>query len=154
MKLRNLFIVGLLAVAAITTTASAQNYRTAGGLFIDFGDGSTLVGPHVKHFFTNQIAGQGSVLFGSGFTAIGVDVSYNASIPGAQGLSWNLGVGPQAWIGKNATSFALRPAVGLEYTIPNAPINIGVDWRPAWRLTDGSDFAAGRFGLALRYIFR
>ena len=148
------FFITLFAICAITTTVSAQNYRTGAGLFIDFGDGSTLVGPHVKHFFTNQIAGQGLVLFGSGITALGADVSYNAIIPGAQGLSWNIGLGPQAWIGKNNTIFALRPAVGLEYKIPGAPLNIGLDWRPAWILTDDSDFEAGRFGLALRYTFR
>lgn len=154
MKLRNLFIVGLLAIAAITTTANAQSYRTAGGLFIDFGDGATLVGPHVKHFFTNQMAGQAAVLFGSGITAISLEGSYNAPIPGAQGLAWNVGIGPQAWIGKNSTVFALRPALGLEYTIPSAPINLGIDWRPAWALSDGSHFSAGHFGLAIRYIFR
>lgn len=154
MKLRNLFIVGILAIAAITTTATAQSYRTAGGLMVDFGDGSTFVGPHVKHFFTNEMAAQASVLFGSGVTAIALEGSYNAPVPGAQGLAWNIGIGPQALIGKHNTSFALRPAAGLEFTIPNAPINIGLDWRPAWILTDGSHFEAGRFGLALRYIFR
>ena len=45
----------LIAGAALFTTSitdvKAQDYKTAAGLAIDFGDGSTLVGPHIKHFF-------------------------------------------------------------------------------------------------------
>lgn len=154
--MKKLFLgIAMLGVALIgfNSTASAQNYRTAGGLFIDFGDGTTFVGPAVKHSLDGTNALQGMVLFGSGATAIGAEYSYNKNIPGASGLGWNIGVGPQAIIGKNNTTFAIRPALGLEYTIPSAPINLGVDWRPLWALSDGSHFTAGRFGLALRYVF-
>ncbi len=154
--MKKLLFSALLIGAALigfNSTASAQNYRTAGGLFIDFGDGSTFVGPAVKHSFDGTNALQGMVLFGNGATAIGAEYSYNKNIPGANGLGWNIGVGPQAIIGKGDTDFAIRPALGLEYTIPSAPINFGLDWRPMWLLDDGGHFAAGRFGLGLRYIF-
>jgi hypothetical protein len=51
----------LLAVIAVTFTATQtfaqSSYKTALGLGIDFGDGSTLVGPSVKHFFSGNDAG-------------------------------------------------------------------------------------------------
>jgi len=131
----------------------AQSYRTAGGLFIDFGNGATLVGPHVKHFINPSGAIQGMVLFGNGLTALGVEYSYNEAVRNAPGLLWNIGVGPQAAFGNGSSDFLVRPALGLEYKVPNAPIDFGFDWRPAWQLTHGSDFEAGRFGIAFRYVF-
>ncbi|SEA18898.1 hypothetical protein SAMN05192529_11031 [Arachidicoccus rhizosphaerae] len=148
----------LLALSAMlligaAQSLKAQSYRTAGGLFIDFGNGATLVGPHVKHFINQNGAIQGMVLFGNGLTALGVEYSYNEPIRNAAGLMWNVGVGPQAAFGDGSTDFLVRPALGLEYKVPNAPINFGFDWRPAWQLTHGSDFEAGRFGIAFRYVF-
>ncbi len=154
MKLKKFFITTILVVA-FATTVSAQGYKTAAGLFIDFGDGPTFVGPHIKHFFTNQYSGQAMALFGSKITILGVEGAYNAPIPGARGLMWNVGLGPQAWIGKNNSVFAIRPSTGLEFTLPGAPFNIGFDWRPAWVFWDGdSDFEAGRFAFTFRYTFK
>lgn len=154
MRLKRFFITTVLVVA-FAATASAQGYRTAAGLFIDFGDGSTLVGPHIKHFFTNQYSGQAMVLFGSNLTTIGVEGAYNTSIPGAKGLVWNIGIGPQAFIGKHDSFFGIRPSTGLEFTLPSIPFNIGFDWRPMWLFWDGDyHFEAGRFSFAFRYTFR
>ena len=44
--LKSLFAVVFLAIGA--TQAKAQIYKTSLGLSVDFGDGSTLVGPAVK----------------------------------------------------------------------------------------------------------
>ena len=154
MKLKRFFITTIL-VATFATTLSAQGYRTAAGLFIDFGDGATFVGPHIKHFFTNQYSGQAMALFGSNITVLGVEGAYNAPIPNAKGLMWNIGFGPQAWIGDGGSIFALRPSTGLEFTLPGAPFNIGFDWRPAWVLWDGdSYFEPGRFSFTFRYTFK
>lgn len=131
----------------------AQSYKTAGGLFIDFGNGASLVGPHVKHFLNKNGAVQGMVLFGSGMTALGVEYSYNEAIRNAPGLLWNIGVGPQVGFGNGSTDVLVRPALGLEYKVPNVPINFGFDWRPMWQLTHGSNFEAGRFGIGFRYVF-
>jgi len=152
MKKIFLALSALLLIGA-SQTLKAQSYHTAGGLFIDFGNGATLVGPHVKHFINQTGAIQGMVLFGNGLTALGVEYSYNEPIRNAPGLLWNVGVGPQAAFGDGSTDFLVRPALGLEYKVPNAPINFGFDWRPAWQLTHGSDFEAGRFGIAFRYVF-
>ena len=46
--------------------SSGSYYNTGIGLLVDVGDGATLVGPHVKHFFSRNNAGEFAVLFGSG----------------------------------------------------------------------------------------
>jgi len=149
--------------------ASAQrgaSYQNGLGLFIDAGNGGTFVGPHFKHYFNANDAGQINLLFGQNTTILGFEYSYNKPISGARGLKWNIGVGPQVefhsdkyryhgyeYTGKSTTDVSIRPMLGLEYKIPGAPIAMGFDWRPWWRLTHGNNFEAGRFGIAFKYTF-
>lgn len=133
----------------------AQNYRTALGLVVDLGDGPTLFGPQVKHSFDGRNAGNAQVLFGDHTTTIGVDYSYNQQFSGANGLGWYVGVGPQLTFidDVDGTWFAIRPAAGLEYKIPSAPIGFHFDWKPWWNLSNESNFEAGRFTLGFKYTF-
>ena len=135
--------------------ANAQgHYRTALGLGIDLGDGPTLVGPQIKHFFDGTNAGNAQVLFGDHVTILGVDYSYNEAIRGTNGLTWYVGVGPQlAFIGDgdNNTFFGLRPAAGLEFKIPSAPLAFHFDWKPWWNLSNESNFEPARFTLGFKF---
>lgn len=132
----------------------AQSYKTGAGLLVDLGDGGTLVGPHVKHFFSGNSAGELSVLFGNNSTTLQALYQYNKSISGAQGLMWYVGVGPAISFGDGDSVFSLVPTAGLDYKISGAPIDLSFDWRPRIGFYDGdSDFVAGRFGLGLRFTF-
>ncbi len=154
-KLFSLALVGF-SFLGLHNQVSAQrgaSYENGVGLFIDAGNGGTYVGPHLKHYFNSNDAGQVMVLFGNSQTLVGAEYSYNAAISGADGLKWNAGLGPQVIFGHGTTDFLIRPMVGLEYKIPQVPIAFGFDWRPAWQLTHGNNFEAGRFGIALKYAF-
>jgi len=155
MKTRALIFSLFLILNVLTASkVNAQNgapYNTAFGLFLDLGNGGTYVGPHVKHFFTANDAGQAMVLFGDGLTILGAEYSYNQAIPNASGLMWNIGVGPQVLFSDGETGFAIRPQVGLEFKVPQAPISVGFDWRPYWLVSPDSEFEAGRFGLTFKY---
>ena len=153
MKKIFLVLTALVFIGAAQQLQAQSTYRTAGGLYVDFGNGASLVGPHVKHFLNSQDAIQGSILFGSGATFIGLDYSYNKGIVNAPGLMWNVGVGPQVGFGHGNSDFLVRPALGLEYKVPSVPIDFAFDWKPMWVLTHGSNFEAGRFGIAFRYVF-
>ncbi|SOD17972.1 hypothetical protein [Pedobacter xixiisoli] len=149
----------LIAGAALFTInlskANAQDYKTAAGLAIDFGDGRTLVGPHIKHFINANGALEGDILFADGATFIQGLYLYHGDIKGAQGLRWNLGAGPGVAIGNNNTNFLIRPNAGLDYKISGAPLGLGLDWRPAWQFFDGgNNFEAARFQIGFRYIFK
>ncbi len=149
-------ILGCIALFALSTTSvKAQNYRTAAGLAIDFGDGGTLVGPHIKHFINANGAIEGDVLFGSGSTVIQGLYLYHGNINGASGLKWDIGVGPGISLYDGGSTFLVRPNAGLDYKIAKAPLDLSLDWRPSWGFFDGgNNFEAARFQIGFRYIFK
>lgn len=148
-------ILGLAGIMALgSTTVNAQTYRTGAGILIDFGDGSTWVGPHLKHFFSAHNAGEFSVLFGDHTTTVQAMYQYNQKFAGAQGLMWYVGVGPAVSFHKHSSTFSVVPTVGLDFKIPRAPLDLSFDWRPRMFFYDGeSDFVGGRFGLGMRLTF-
>ena len=146
----------LLVVAGFLyfgNSAKAQSYQNAAGLSIDFGDGSTLVGPAIKHFFDRHNAGQAELTFGGDQTFLGAFYQYQDKIQNAGGLNWYLGVGPQLAFGHGNTDFYIRPMIGLDYKIAQAPLALSFDWRPAFYVGDNSDFTAARFGLGFKFVF-
>ena len=159
--IRKLFSVGgFCAFLAYSNNADAQNYKNAIGLRLDLGEGSTLVGPAVKHFFSPRSAGEFSVLFGDNTTMLGAEYQYHGPITNAGGLQWYAGGGASVgffrYFGYSQTDIWLRPLAGLDYKIGEVPLNFAFDWRPMVRLTHGdagNRLSAARFGLAARYTF-
>ncbi|GAA4804620.1 hypothetical protein GCM10023231_37170 [Olivibacter ginsenosidimutans] len=157
MKKLFLYILTVFLFTVATQQVHAQ-YKTALGLGIDVGNGDTYVGPQLKHFFSRKDAGNVQVLFADHVVVLGADYSYNAPIQGARGLDWYVGVGPQLSFvdhpyGGDKTYVAIRPALGLEYKIPSAPLAFHFDWKPWWNLTNHSDFEGGRFSIGFKYTF-
>lgn len=154
LKLTTGFATVLMAAFLMLSTSTKAQY-TGAGLLLDVGDGGTAVGPHIKHFFTNSNALEGSVLFGTGVTTIQAMYGYHADINGAEGLKWYVGAGPAISFGKGGGSlFSLAPMVGLDYKIGQAPLALSADWRPRFYIGDGgSAFSAARFALGLRFTF-
>ena len=158
MKKTLLFILALLTFSTTATFAqeksSGTGYKNAVGLRIDLGQGTTGFGPNFKHQFGNNQAVDASLLFFEGdIVGLGAEYQYNAPVQNAAGLLWYAGIGPQLLFGNDNTSVGLRPVAGLEYKIPNVPLNFGFDWRPLFVLTPDTDVTAGRFGLSLRAAF-
>lgn len=147
----SLFVCVALAFSA--NLAQAQNYKTAVGMRIDAGDGSTGVGFDVKHFFSKNNAVDANLIFFDGVVGLGAEYQYNERIPGASGLDWYLGLGPNFLFGDGITVVQLRPVAGLDFKVPSAPLDFAFDWRPMFNLNHGTDFTAARFGISLRYAF-
>ncbi|RCH54333.1 hypothetical protein DJ568_13670 [Mucilaginibacter hurinus] len=153
--MKKLILLAVIAVVLSATQTFAQTGTTGVGLGLDFGDGSTLVGPTLKHRFNSKDALQADLLFGADAVWLGGYYQYHQSFPRTNSLQWYLGVGPQfAFADNNRGTFVfLRPMVGLDYTIPSAPISLSFDWRPMWQLNKDSEFEPARFGLGFRYNF-
>ncbi|HEV7330249.1 MAG TPA: hypothetical protein VGN63_04355 [Flavisolibacter sp.] len=138
------------------TSALAQTgpgYKTGLGMRFDLGEGS-LYGFSAKHFLSQQLAGEATLLFGTGLNAsVGAELQYHVPIASATGLSWYAGGGLQALFTKygGGTPIWLRPMAGLDYKVANAPLNFSFDWRPTFQLNYGGGSDIGRFGLALRF---
>lgn len=69
-----------------------------------------------------------------------------------EALKWYVGVGPSVVINDD---FLLGASgeIGLEYLFQEAPIVIGLDWRPTFWIVEETKFRAGGFGLNVRYVF-
>lgn len=153
---KTLLAVFLVTVLLCGTSSYAQKgptYKTGLGMRLDLGDGN-LYGFSAKHFLSRQLAGEATLLFGSGINAsLGAELQYHVPIPGATGLQWYAGGGLQALFGKfNRGTFVwLRPMGGLDYKLSTAPLNLSFDWRPTFQLNKGGGSDIGRFGLALRF---
>lgn len=153
---QTLLALFLTATLFSGTSASAQKgpgYSTGLGMRFDLGDGN-FYGFSAKHFLSEQLAGEATLLFGRGLNAsLGAELQYHVPITSATGLSWYAGGGLQALFTKynGGTPLWLRPMAGLDYKVATAPLNLSFDWRPAFQLNYGGGSDIGRFGLALRF---
>lgn len=152
--MRKLLTIVLATVAFGIMNSNAQtSYTAAVGLGLDFGDGATLVGPSGKYFFTEEHAGQAELLFGNSVTFIQLMYEYHGEFAGAEGLRWYAGGGPSFGFTSGDSAIGLRPLVGLDFKIDNAPLAFSFDWRPSIFFEDGSSFEPARFGMGFRYAF-
>ena len=153
--MRKLILLALITIVFSAKQTFAQSgYQTALGLNIDFGTGSTLVGPSIKHFITDRDVVAGDLLFGADATWVGGFYQYHQSFKELKELKWYVGIGPQFAFYDGGSSIYLRPMVGLDYKFITAPFSLTFDWRPMFRLNHGSDVEPARFGLGFRYTFK
>ena len=71
---------------------------------------------------------------------------------GGEAFNWYVGAGPFVGLGDDFILGGVGE-VGIEYHFTGAPLALGIDWRPAFRLIDETDFSANGFGFNLRYVF-
>lgn len=157
MKLKNLFIVGLLAFAFSIATANAQNYKTAFGARLGYDSGLTL-----KHSFAPSRAVEGILSASPHYFQLTGLYEYQQQLPGAPGLDWYVGLG--AHIGniyyKNYTGpgrflVGADLIAGLEYAFPTAPFVLSLDWKPTFNFTNSyNDFWYAGLALSVRYTFK
>jgi len=70
---------------------------------------------------------------------------------GPTGLKFYPGVGPEFFFG-NKFDVAVAGDFGVEYAF-KFPMTIGFDWRPGFRLTNGTKWKSDNWGLIVRYRF-
>ncbi|MTI29566.1 hypothetical protein [Xanthovirga aplysinae] len=162
-KSKTLLIVAFLLLGA--TFVQAQDYKT--GLGVRLGPSS---GVTVKHFMTPDIALEGILDTRSqGFLLTGL---YEIQAPAFNepGFSWFYGLGGHIgvwgdsgnypWIDEDEfhdgsyLALGVDGIIGIEYTFSEAPINIGLNWKPALNLYRSVDVWGDGVGLTLRYAFK
>lgn len=155
MKPRKLLIVTLLV--AMTSTISAQNYRTGIGARVGFFNGLT-----VKHFVNQNNAVEGILNFRWDGVIITGLYEWQNPLPNAQGFEYYLGLGGHIGFfddyewdddddDDSATIVGLDLIIGLEYTFPTAPFTIGLDYKPAFNFIGDNHVWADGLALNLRF---
>ena len=152
-------LIFILLIALICVFGSkAQDYNTGIGL-----RGGLASGLTVKHFLGENSAVEG--IFDSrwhGISLTGLYEIHNQAFNTAR-LNWYYGAGGHIgfWDGKYNTSFntgtntiiGIDGILGLEYNFREIPINLSVDWKPAFNLVGNTNFWGDGGALSIRYIF-
>jgi len=150
-----------LVLLGFISVANAQDYRTGVGLRGGFANGLT-----VKHFTHENRALE--FLLASRWRGVEITVLYEIHNQAfnTERLKWYYGIGGHVGFwngdytnkywgdpGKNYTVAGIDGILGLEYSFREAPINLGIDWKPAFNLIGYSGFWADGGALSIRYIF-
>lgn len=173
-SMKKLFTIvfALVLFSAPFAESKAQkvtDYETAVGLRLAWGISATG-----KHFINDAHAIEGilnyrSFGFGSfnyGWMRItGLYLVHNDLSEVMDNLSWYWGGG--AYVGFytgdfdysgsrfKSTFIGISGAIGLDYSLPNTPVNVSLDWIPSFRVTGGGNgFSGESGGIAVRYILQ
>jgi hypothetical protein len=147
------YVILLHTAKAQNHTANSYSYSTALGVKVWDGAGISL-----KLLGHNDRAGEFiGYFYRYGFRLTGL-YEFNHNISDVRGLKWY--IGPGAHLGFYNDHYAFRGTyigidgvIGLDYKFGNAPINMSIDWQPAFEFGDGLGFNGSWGGLGIRYTF-
>jgi len=146
---------------AQSKSTNSSSYKTALGVKVWDGAGISF-----KHFLEgNNALELIGYFWGHGARITGL-YEIHGPIKGATGLKWY--IGPGAHIGfydghhhhhhdgdddHHHTHIGIDGVIGLDYKFNGAPINVSIDWQPAFEFGHGSGFYGSWGGLGIRYTF-
>jgi|SRR5690606_16620987 len=153
--------VFVLLVMTIGKEAMAQDYQTGVGLRAGVSNGLT-----VKHFLSDGAAIEGILhtrwrgLVITGLYEIHKDIN---ELPGLRWFygggahlgTWNGNRGNPSWKDNHNgyTVFGLDGIIGLDYKFDEAPINLSLDYKPAFNISNDIGFWGDEVALSIRFTF-
>ncbi len=159
--MKKLVLLGLTATIILlsqTETKAQQTYKNALGGRLGFANGitfKTFVAPNKALDFILNFQSKEDV---NTFRFTGLYEIHNP-INNAAGLKWYYGIGGTLGSYKykyadNGELYAsLDGVLGLDYKFNGAPINMSLDWKPAFEVAPNSGFDSEGFGLSIRFTF-
>jgi len=147
-------VITLTLVVCVFTFVNAQDYSTGIGL-----RGGLYNGLTIKHFMGSRSAVEG--LLATRWDGMEVTALYelHATAFDLDRLNWYYGAGAHVgffgsdYPGGAVTVLGIDGILGLEYSFSEIPINISLDWKPAFNLIGYSHFFADGAAFSIRYIF-
>ena len=158
--MKRIFAVVALFFTIGVASSMAQSYNTGIGIRAGFESGLS-----VKHFLNENAALER--ILGSrwrGVTITGLYEVHN-DIADAPGLRWYYGGGahigfydsyrdrPWGDPNRDYTVVGIDGILGLEYTFSEVPINLSLDWKPAFVFNGDRGFWADGAALSIRFVF-
>ena len=142
------------------TVSNAQDYKTGIGLRAGTANGLTI-----KHF-TREKSAVEFILASRwrGFEITGLYEVHNQAFD-TERLKWFIGFGghvgfwngdyTRGWgdPGTSYTVVGIDGILGLEYSFTEVPINLSLDWKPAFNFVGYNGFWVDGGALSIRYIF-
>ncbi len=150
----------LLLFSTLSSTATAQLYKTGVGARAGFFNGFTI-----KHFVEQDRAVEGILSTRwNGFIITGL-YEFQREFPDIDNLEWFFGGGAHIgfwgkenyhWGDDNEshTIVGLDLILGTEYTFDEFPISISLDWKPAFNIFGDFHWWGDGIALSARYTFR
>jgi len=151
-------IVLIFTLVLVSFLTNAQPYETSAGARLGWENGFTI-----KHFLSDNGAIEGIVSSPwrwGGIVVTGL-YEFQSEIPEVDGLFWYAGGGGHVGFyntggvlttNRTYTYFGVDGIVGVEFVIPDIPINVSLDWKPGFNI-NGGGFYGTSFALSGRYIF-
>lgn len=152
-------LLTLALTVCIFSLTRAQDYNTGVGL-----RGGLASGLTVKHFLSYKSAFEGILdTRWRGFDITLLYEIHNQAFD-VERLRWYFGAGGHLgfWDGDNVPwgdddvnylVIGVDGILGIEYSFSVIPINIGLDWKPAFNLVGYSGFWADGGAISIRFIF-
>ncbi|TDH27423.1 hypothetical protein EXU57_07505 [Segetibacter sp. 3557_3] len=145
----------LVSFASFSQDVSGPPYATAAGVKISSG-----VAFSYKKFVTVKNALEAQALFfREGVRVIGL-YEFHYPLEGVSGLAWY--VGPGAHVGvygskykainNTRTDLGIDGVIGLDFKIPNVPINLSLDWQPSFSILGNAGLQPQFGGVGIRYV--
>lgn len=153
-------LIGIAFLFLIASSINAQNYRTGIGGRIGSFNGFTI-----KHFVKTDKALEGLLSFRwNGFIITGL-YEHQRAFKGVENLDWFVGIGGHVgfwdrgdyyWnrFEDNHTVFGMDLIGGIEYTFDEVPINLGLDWKPAFNFVGDDHVWFDGLALSIRYAIK
>ena len=142
-------VTGTLLLLSFHTQAQ---YKHQAGVRLGSIDQALSSGFSYRYFMNEKSAIEGIVNLRS--EAIGLGALYERfnAINGVKGLQWFYGAGAYvAFEGNN--NFGATGIVGMDYTFPEVPVNLSVDWKPELNFIDNVAFRASAVAVSVRFAF-
>jgi len=154
------FVFGMMLLMAFSISLNAQNYTTGVGFRGGLSNGLTI-----KHFISSSSAIEGIVAgrwggilitalyeFDNEFNTPGFNWYYGAG--GHVGI-WNTPKHASWWVEGDVSSpiIGVDAVLGIEYTFPEFPLSISLDWKPAFNLIGYTGVWADSGAFSIRYVF-
>jgi hypothetical protein len=153
--MKRIIVIFFLTVC-LTAFADAQDYNTGVGLRGGYASGIT-----VKHFIGRNAALEGLLTSRwQGFEITGLYEVHGMAFD-VDRLNWYYGGGAHLgsfdasnvpW-GTSGIVVGIDGVIGIEYNFTEAPISVGIDWKPSINILGYSEFRGDEAALSVRYIF-
>ena len=160
--MKKILITAIVILSMVSYSHAQQYYQTGIGLRGGLSQGLT-----VKHFISEQAAIEG--ILTTRWKGINITGLYELHAPAfdVDRLNYYYGFGGHIgfWDSKNNlgwgddyndgqyTVIGIDGILGLEYNFAEAPVNLSVDWKPAFNLSGHTGFWGDEAALSIRYIF-